>query len=61
MKPAIHYGAALIWEAVDWTTRHPVGPVHWHVEDQIGNVIGEDVSAKDLPGLLVSKGLLIQW
>lgn len=44
--------------------QHPLGAVHWEVWGSAADgrpLIGEDVPANELQGLMVSNGLLFLW
>ncbi len=57
----IPYGAGWIREHKDWLAKHPLGPVHWDVWDRNKQLIGEDISARDIQNFMVNKELLVLW
>lgn len=60
----LQYGGGLIKERTDWMAQHPLGAVHWEVWGSAADgrpLIGEDVPANELQGLMVSNGLLFLW
>jgi hypothetical protein len=57
----IRYGGGWVRERKDWQVKHPLGPVHWDVWDGEKELLAEDVSASELQGFMVAKGLLVLW